>query len=292
MSGRPRIESDAELRATEIRQAVAGDIRRILDDSGTRPAALARAASLTPAAISMILRAKREPSFETLARIAIALGGDASVHIYPGAGVAIHDAIQARMVEAFVAELHPRWTAFPEIPVRTPARGSIDLVIADSVDGGLVAAEFHSQLRRAEQVIRWANEKAAALASTELYRFAAVAAGDDGADPGGHPFDGRGAEARRGPAIRRLLVLRSTTATRAVVRSLPGLFAAAYPAPTEAAVGALRQGRNWPGAAIVWMTVHGRKVRVVGVVPRELRQSVGRAGSVGERRLGSSLPER
>jgi transcriptional regulator with XRE-family HTH domain len=262
MSGRSRVETRAELRADEVRRAIAADLRRLLDDSGVRPAALARASGVSPSMITRVMLAKREASLETLARIAIALGGGVSVRLMPGAGIAIHDAIQARMVEAFLGELHRRWTPFPEVPVRTPARGSIDVVLADSVDQGLVATEVQSQLGRAEQAVRWANEKAAALPSSDLYRMAAAAA-DDG--------DGRT------PAISRLMVLRSTQATRAVVRELPALFAAAYPVDASVAVAALRGGLAWPGAAIVWMTVHGRKAHLMDGAPRELRRAAARS---------------
>jgi len=258
VSGRPRVEVQAELRADEIHRAIAGDLRRLLDDAGVRPTALAREAHVSPSMVSRVLLGRRDASLETLARLAIALGGDVSVRLTPGAGVPIHDAIQARMIEAFVAELHPRWTPFPEVHVRTPARGSIDLVLADSIDPALIAIEFQSQLRRAEQTIRWGNEKAAALRSSDLYRMAAAAADDDG---GGRAVIGR------------LLVLRSTTATRAAVGELPGLFSVAYPVASATAVEALRGGRTWPGAAIVWMVVHGRKAHLMDDAPRALRRA-------------------
>lgn len=258
MSGRSRVETRAELRAEEVRRAVAGDLRRLLEDSGIRPVALARAAGVSPSMVSRIMLAQREASLETLARIAGALGGDVSVHLVPGAGIAIHDATQARMVDAFVHALHRRWTPFLEVPVRTPARGAIDVVLADSIDRGLIATEVQSQLRRAEQAVRWANEKAAALTSTDLYRMA-TAAVDDG--------DGSR------PAISRLLVLRSTQATRAVVAELSASFAAAYPVEASVAVEALRGGLAWPGAAIVWMTVHGREAHLMDGPPRELRRA-------------------
>ena len=208
--------------------------------------------------ITRILLAQRDASPETLARVAIALGGDVSIRLAPGAGIAIHDAIQARMVEAFIRDVHSRWRPYPEVPVRTPARGAIDLVLADSLGDFLVATEFQSQLRRAEQTVRWANEKAAALTSSDLYRVAAAAA--EGGDGGG-------------VATSRLLVLRSTEATRAVVKRLPAFFAAAYPIAAAKAVEALRGGLDWPGPAIVWMTVHGREVRLMDGAPRELTDS-------------------
>jgi transcriptional regulator with XRE-family HTH domain len=257
MSGRSRVEIRAELRAAEIRRAIAGDLRRLLEDSGIKPVALARAAGVSPSMVTRVLLAQRDASPAILARLAMALDGDVSIRLSPGAGIPIHDAVQGRMEEAFIGELHQRWGPFPEVAVRTPARGAIDLVLADSIKDVLIATEFQSQLRRAEQTVRWSNEKAAALASTELYRMAAVAA--EGGTGGA-------------PVIGRLLVLRSTVATRAVVGQLPDFFAAAYPVESARAVEALRGGLDWPGAAIVWMTVHGREARLMDGAPRQLRR--------------------
>ena len=105
MSGRPRVDVNAELRASQIRDAIAGDVRRLLADSGIKPSALARAAGVSPSMVTRILLAQRDASPETLARPAIALGGDVSVRIVPGAGIAIHDAVQGRMVEALIKEV-------------------------------------------------------------------------------------------------------------------------------------------------------------------------------------------
>jgi transcriptional regulator with XRE-family HTH domain len=254
MAGRPRIEIRAEQRARELRSAVAGDIRRLLQDSGVSGARLAREAKVSPDTISLILRERREPSFDVLARIALAAGGDVTIRIVPGAGLAIHDRYQARMMEALLRDLHPRWAPYPKVAVRTPARGSIDLVLADTIDRGLVASEFESGLRRAEQTLRWANEMASALVDTELFAAACASGAGDGT----------------GPAISRLLVLRSTPATRSAVAQLPALFEAAYPAGTERAVAALRDRSDWPGSAIAWMWVRGRTVRLMDGAQREL----------------------
>ena len=60
------------------------------------------------------------PSLETLVRIALALGGDLGLRFLPGAGVPIRDRFQARMIEALLAILHPRWKRLPEVPVMRP----------------------------------------------------------------------------------------------------------------------------------------------------------------------------
>jgi len=272
MAGRTRIEVQADWRSEEIARAIAGDLRRLIDDTGATPAAIARAARVSPDMVGMVLSARRNASLRILARIALALGCELSVRLTPGAGIPIHDRVQARMVEAFLADLHPRWRPLPEVPVRTPARGSIDLVLADGVDLVLVACEFQSQLRRPEQALRWSNEKAEALRQTDVYAMASSSS------PGVRP------------AVRRVLVVRSTVATRAVVRELPALFTAAYPAPPAAAVDALRSGTDWPGDSLLWMHVHGRKANLMADWPPEVRSLAPRSGPVGGRRPGGRNP--
>ncbi len=254
MSGRSRFELDVERRADDVRRSFGADLQRICSDTGLTHAALARAAHLGADTVSRLARGRRDASIETLARISVALGAEVSIRLVPGAGIPIHDAVQARMIEAFVGSLHRRWVAHLEVAVRTPARGSIDLVLGDRDGLDLVAAEFQSGIRRAEQTIRWSNEKAAALSTTELHRMAAGSA----AEPGR-------------PTVSRLLVLRSTVRTRAIVRELPLVFESAYPASAADAVAALRDGVRWPGSAIIWMQVRGRHAHLMEGVPRELR---------------------
>jgi len=254
MSGRPRVEVEADRIAGELLRAVAGELRRICDDAGIAQASLAADARVSVATVSRVLGAQQEPSLRVLSRMAVALGADVALHVVPGAGIPIHDRYQARMMETFLREVHPVWTPFPEVAVRTPSRGSIDLVLADAAGSTVAAVEFQSQIRRAEQTIRWSREKADALRSTELYRMAATANG-------------------RPPSVPRILVLRSTAATRMVVRELEALFRAAYPASARDTVAALRSGAPLPGDALVWMHVRGRVARLMDRPPREVGPS-------------------
>jgi len=271
MSGRSRFELDVERRAGDVRRSFGADLQRICSDAGLSHAALARAANVSADTVSRVARGKRDPSIETLARISLALGAELSIRLTPGAGIPIHDAVQARMVEAFAASLHRRWVAHVEVAVRTPARGAIDLVFGDRDGLDLVATEFQSEIRRAEQTIRWSNEKAAALSTTELYRMTTGAAGPSGP-----------------PTVGRLLVLRSTVRTRTIVRELPLLFASAYPVPAADAVAALRGGTRWPGSALVWMQVRGREAHLMDGAPRELR---GAARAIGAAAIGAAASD-
>ena len=145
-------------------------------------------------------------------------------------GPLIRDHIQAAMIEAQLGELHPRWRPLPEVWVTQPVKGIIDLVLeSDDEREPLVAMEAQSELRRLEQQIRWAHAKAQAL------------------------------EQARGRPVSRLLLLRNTRHTRAVVAEHAETVLAAYPATAADAYAALTGERPWPGAAILWVdVVHGR----------------------------------
>ena len=157
---------------------------------------------------------------------------DLAVRFYPGTGPLIRDHFQAAMIEAVIRELHHRWRRFPEVWVTHPVRGVIDLLLeSDSAAEPLVATEAQSELRRLEQQIRWAGAKSDALADA------------------------------RGRPVSRLLLLRSTRRTRAIVAEHAGTVSAAYPARTTHVLAALAGRGPWPGAALLWADVaHGRAI--------------------------------
>lgn len=225
-------------------------LRRLREDAGVSGAAVARAARLSPAAVSMIERGAREPGLETLCRLVIALGAELRLGVVPGAGVPLRDRFQAPMVEALLAAAHHRWARFVEVSVRTPARGSIDVVLGQPAERLLVAVEVCSQIRRLEQLLRWTAEKAEALPATGL---GAAMAGQD----------------QRPVSVSRLLVVRSTGSTRRVAAEFAETLRAAYPARSRDAVRALlRPNAPWPGAAIVWMTVGGGRAALLSGAAR------------------------
>ncbi len=241
---------DADHRTQELFRALATDIRHLREDAGVSQAALAREAGISQGLLSIVEAGKVRPTVETLSAIAAALGADLSVRLYPNTGPAIRDRFQARMVEALLGTLHPRWRPFVEVAVHRPVRGSIDVVLGDPKAGLLVATEIESDLRRLEQEIRWAMDKAAALANTELAAFAGAAVGAP-------------------PTISRLLVLRSTRSTRSIARTYERTLAAAYPARTVDILGALT-GRqpDWPGGGILWASIDGRRTTILDGPPR------------------------
>jgi hypothetical protein len=152
------------------------------------------------------------------------------------------------MLQATLPEIHMRWKRLLEVSVTRPARGSIDLVLADPLEGVVVATEFQSDLRRLEQQIRWAADKAASLPSSEAWPLIS------GAGPA--------------PRIYRCLVLRSTARTRELARRFEDVLRAAYPARTTAVVNAIIGTEPWPGDGIAWCRVERGVAELLAGPPR------------------------
>jgi len=175
------------------------------------------------------------------ARLAVALGADLSVRLYPNTGPLIRDRHQARIAECLLAGRHPRWQPFGEVRVLRPSRGWIDLALHEARERVIVATEIQSTLNRLEQLIRWAEEKALSLPS----------------------WDGWGRLGEE-PSISRLLVVRRTRATRAVAADFAQQLRVAYPAHPDDAIAALTTATApWPGPALVWAVVDGHGARLV-----------------------------
>jgi transcriptional regulator with XRE-family HTH domain len=192
-------------------------------------------------------------SWETLARIATALGADLSIRVYPGTGPRLRDALQAAMVDELVRVANHRWQRRLEVAIHHPARGYIDLVLLRP--GEAIAVEVHSELRRVEEQLRWHQAKAEGLAE-------ALAVGGP-STPGTSP-----------PPVQigRLLVLRSTARTRHADATHPELFATADPARLENALAALPGGTDaWPGPALLWMRLEDGGATLLHRPPRGIR---------------------
>ena len=177
-----------------------------------------------------------------LLAVGTCLGADLGVRFFPGIGPRIHDRFQAPMVEALLRTLGPGWRPQPEVGVAA-ARGVLDLVLRRPRDGLVLACECHSELRRLEMVLRRLGEKADALAGQV-----------DGA-----------------PKVSRLLLLRSTAATRSIARAYEATLAAAFPASTHEAVAALAGDTAWPGPAIVWARIEAGRAEILAGPPRGVR---------------------
>ena len=231
--------------ARAVRSTIARDLRRLREDAGLTQARVARAADLSPAHLCAIEQGRAEASTEALVAIADVLGADLAVRAYPTTGPRIHDHIQAAIVEALLRVVRPRWRPYVEVPVRRPARGYIDLVLRETDPPWCICTEVQSSLGRLEQALRWAEDKANSLPSADLWR---------GAVPE--------------PRVSRLLVLRSTRATRDLARRYPQILATAYPARARDVFGAVTGDAPWPGAGVLWVRYEGGRVTLLSQPPR------------------------
>ena len=228
-------------RATVARHRVLGEeVQQLREDARLRRSALARAAGVDAAYLGRIEDGDERPTLETYQRLAAALGADLAVRLYPNTGPTIRDRRLAPMLEALLSPLDARWRTFAEVAVRRPSRGWIDAVLWDERARVIVASELQSELPRLEQMVRWHGEKAASLPSWEGWVRL-------------------GAE----PEVSRLLVVRRTRATRAIVADFARQLRLAYPAHPDDALAALTTAAPWPGAALVWAEVAGGRARLL-----------------------------
>lgn len=249
--GETRLQRDIRVRDLELRRAIGRSVRDLREDAALTRAAVAQSAGIDASFLGRIETGNREPSLSTLTAIATVLGADLSVRLYPTTGPRIRDRIQAPMVESLVRAAHVRWRPMPEVPVTRPARGVIDVVLADRQSPLLVASEVHSELRRLEQQIRWHREKESSLPWSAVWHSAT----------GDHE-----------PMTSRLLVLRSTRELRELAVRYEATLRAAYPARTRDVLDALGGATvAWPDAGIVWMRVESGRAELLDGPPRGVR---------------------
>ena len=232
----------------EINRAVVGEIDRLRRDAGMSLRRLAQEATIDPGYLSQVFAGSRSPSTAVLVALTRVLGADLSVRVYPTTGPIVRDAIQSRIAEELIRITAPTYRRSIEVPVFRPARGFIDIVFDEPDLAVAIATEIQSRIDRLEQQIRWAQDKAQSLPSSDMWRF----------------IDGE-------HSISRLLVLRSTSATREIARRFHATLEAAYPAPSGEVFAALTvPGRPWPGSGILWADVRGDQIRVRDRPPRGL----------------------
>jgi len=226
--------------SSRLHRGLAEDIDRLRADAGLSVTALGRASGVDPGYLHRIIAGTERPSHQTYARLAVALGADLTSRLYPNTGALVRDRHQARMLEALLGVVHPRWDLHTEVAVRRPSRGWIDAVLHDPREGVIVAVELQSELRRLEQLVRWSGEKAASLPS----------------------WDGW-AQLDEEPRTSQLLLVRRTRTTRAVAAELARQLRVAFPAHPDDALAALTGTAPWPGAALVWVAMDGRGARLI-----------------------------
>jgi transcriptional regulator with XRE-family HTH domain len=165
-----RLQRAIRLRQVRLRQSLIDELGRVIELEGISLRALGRAVGVDPSQLARFLRGQGGLSHDTLAAVATGLGYDVSLRLFESVGPRLIDHLQARMIEALLAILHPRWLARLEVAVYRPVRGVIDLVLQDRQTWDLVAGEGHSGLRSAEHQLRWAGQKAEALESRRAGR--------------------------------------------------------------------------------------------------------------------------
>jgi transcriptional regulator with XRE-family HTH domain len=240
------IERLAAARARNLRRSIGDQLLELREDRELSQREVAAAVGLDRSWLARAETGEANLTLDGLAALATALGAEPSLRLYPAAGTRLQDHLQTRLLEALLAPLHPRWRPRLEVAVYRPVRGVIDVVLTEPRTGEAVGGEAHSEIRSAERQLRWAGEKVDSLPSAT-----------------GWPWMGRE------PAVGRLLLLRSTAATRAVVAGAPALFGAAYPGRTADAVAALTEASGtFPGAAIIWVDVRGSASRLLHGPPR------------------------
>ncbi|MBI2782459.1 MAG: helix-turn-helix transcriptional regulator [Chloroflexi bacterium] len=236
-----RSERQAAARgALRARARLVEDLERLCADAGVPLETLATAAGVPGSYLRRIMAGKAHPSLETYSKLAAPLGADLATRIYPNTGPTVRDRHQARIVEAFLQILHPRWKPATEVAVRQPARGWIDVVLHEPREALVAAVEIESDIRRLEQQLRWARMKADSLPSSDAW--------PRHGDP---------------PRTSQLLIVRRTRATRQTALEFARQLALAYPAHPEDALAALTGTAAWPGSAMLWAQINLDRVRFV-----------------------------
>jgi transcriptional regulator with XRE-family HTH domain len=235
-------------RSGDLRRAIGQEITRLATDAGVSLRAVSRESGVDSGHLTRIVRGDSEASLTTLVAIAQALGADLAVHVYPVVGSPIRDRHQAAISDALLGIVDPsRWIGTPEVLVRRPVRGWVDLALHDQRAVLLIATEIETLLRRLEQLLRWHQAKVDALPSSDLWRFV-TADGPVSTSP--------------------LLVIRSTAFNRRVAIEHERLLGASFPGSTEAARAALTGKDPWPGPAVLWADVRGGRATILRGPPR------------------------
>lgn len=240
MVSRSTVHRETNRRLRHLCLQISDELLRLRLDAGISLRELSDATGIDIAHLSRIGRGLAQPSLEVLERITVALGADLSMRFYTDAGPRIHDRYQAPMIEALLVPLDRIWTPRLEVVVPGNRRGVADIVLIHRTDRRLVVGEVQSQFRRIEHQLRWMAEKAAAFAS---------AAGN-------------------GQQVSRLLVVRSTEATRDVARRYAATLSTAYPARSIDVVDSLTSGAPWPGDGIAWMRLERGVAELLPRPPR------------------------
>lgn len=238
------VKREEARRSRRLTYRIGEETHRLRLDAGVSSRERSAATGLHPSFLARVESPDVHASIPTLVRIGVALGADLSLRFYAGTGPRIHDRFQAPMIEELLGRRDVRWTPDLEVPVTTPRRGVVDVVLDDSLTPTTVVGEAQSEFRRLEEQIRWLAEKADGV--REALRTT-------------------GKPERR---VSKLLVVRSTEATREIARRYVSTLITAYPAKTSEVVEAITSTAPWPGDGIVWMRVARGTAELLPFPPR------------------------
>ncbi len=202
---------------------IAEELRQLRLELNVSQAAVARIVGVSQSVLSDLERGDPTAGLEVRRRVAIALGADLRVAVYPGATPLLHDAGHARIIERILKRRHRRWRAEQEARVPGPGRASTDVRL--SAGGTIVLIEVETRVRRWEATIRRCFEK------RDRVR--------DSAPPGTSVFA--------------VLCLPPTRHHRRLIAEFAESVRSAFPAPPNQLRRALEDGLDWPGDGILWM---------------------------------------
>ena len=152
---RTSLQIRADEHAAELRRVLAQDLRRMRDDAGLHQDGHRGARGADPSLITRLESRDIDPTLETYARVAAALGANLTARVYPDTGPSVRDRHQVRAAECLLASLHPRWRATPVAAVRRPVRGWVDARDARRLLAAAYAADPRDALDALTGMAAW-----------------------------------------------------------------------------------------------------------------------------------------
>ncbi len=188
-----------------------------------RQADVARVVGVSRSVISELEAGDPTVGLDIRRRVAVVLGADLRVNVYPGATPLLHDIAHARLIERVLRRRHACWRAQIEARVPGPGRSSTDIRL--EAFGEIVAIEVETRVRAWDAVVRRCLEK------RERIR------------------DALGSRT----VVHAVLCLPPTRHHRLLVTTLAETVRSTFPNPSVRLRRALEDGTPWPGDGILWM---------------------------------------
>jgi DNA-binding XRE family transcriptional regulator len=178
-------------------------------------------------------------------RTAALVGADLRLSAYAQSGPMIRDTAQARLVEAMLESIDPRWSRTLETPLPGLDRRSVDLRLDGTA--GIVLCEVESRVGGLEEIIRELHGKRDAIGSTS------------------------------GRPIHVVLVLPRSRHHLEIVRHHPRTIEGGFPMPSDDVAAALADVEiPWTGDGILWAAVATTRASA-SRQPATTRASAGRS---------------